>query len=234
MPADRDLRAGEARPAWGEGPGVITQDGSPVDVYLRLPYRGELEVLDAHLPPGCTVLELGCGAGRLTRRLLEAGHTVTAVDNCDDMLRHVPSEATKVHCDISELDLGRAFDVVLLASNLINVGDDSMRSAWLAACRRHLAPTGELLFQRFDPAWLRTVEPGSFPSIGDVEIVIERVHRRQPFVGMSIRYTIGAKHWKQHFTARVLDDESIEGALRAAGFGAMIWIDARWGAATTR
>ena len=217
--------------AWGEGPGVITQDGCAVEVYLKLPYRGELDLLRGHLPPGCSVLELGCGAGRVTRHLLDEGYAVTAVDNSAEMLRHVPDAAHKVRCDIERLELGRTFDVVLLASNLINTGDDSMRRAMLAACRRHLEPRGELLFQRFEPGWLRTVETGPFPSIGEVEIAIEHVTRRGSYVDMSIRYAMGEARWKQHFTARLLDDDDVAAALREAGFGAVSWIDARWGAA---
>src|SRR5688500_17428221 len=109
-----------SRPNTGEGPGVITQDGCAVEIYLKLPYRGELELLAAHIPPRGSILELGCGTGRLTRRFLAQGHAVTAVDNSADMLRHVPEAANKVCGDIEELELGRAYDVVLLASNLIN------------------------------------------------------------------------------------------------------------------
>lgn len=218
--------------ARGEGPGVITQDGCAVDVYLKLPYRGELDLLVAQLSPQCSVLELGCGTGRLTQHLLEKGHVVTAVDNSTEMLRHVPVEADRVCCDIARLELGRTFDVVLLASNLISTGDETLRRVQLAACRRHLASHGKLLFERFDPAWLRTVEPGPFPSIGEVEIEIERAARRGIYVDMSIRYAIGDAQWKQHFTARVLDDEDVRLALLEAGFGAVSWIDSRWGAAT--
>ena len=218
----------------GEGRGVITQDGCAVEVYLELPYRGELELLAGHLPPQCSVLELGCGTGRLTRHLLDRGCVVTAVDNSEEMLRHVPAAASRVCSDIERLDLGRTFDVVLLASNLINVADDSARSAQLAACRRHLAPRGTLLFQRFDPAWLRTVQPGPFPSIGEVGIDIDRVVLHGDTADMSVRYAIGDAEWKHHFTARVLDDGDILLALHQAGFAAPEWIDTRWGAANGR
>ena len=218
--------------ARGEGRGAITQDGCAVEVYLKLPYRGELELLAGHLPPHCSVLELGCGTGRLTRHLLDKGHPVTAVDNSADMLRHVPYAANKVCCDIERLELARTFDVVLLASNLINTADDSMRRAQLAACRRHLAPRGELLFQRFDPAWLRAVEPGPYPSVGEVDIAIERAVRHGSLVDMSVRYAMAEAEWKQHFTARLLDDDDILRALLETGFGAVAWIDTRWGAAT--
>ena len=223
----------DLEPARGEGRGVITQDGCAVEVYLKLPYRGELELLAGQLPPQCSVLELGCGTGRLTRHLLDKGYVVTAVDNSRDMLRHVPEAANRVCCDIERLDLDRTFDVVLLASNLVNVADDSTRRAQLVACCHHLSPRGALLFQRFDPVWLRAVQPGPFPSIGEVDITIERVVRHGDVAHMSIRYAMGEAEWKQHFTTRVLDDDDIRLALHEAGFGALTWIDTRWGAATT-
>ena len=213
-----------------EGGGAFTQDGCAVEVYRRFPYRNELDLLAAHLRTGATVLELGCGTGRLTRPLLERGHAVTAVDNSADMLRHVPDGAEKVCGDIERLALGRTFDVALLASHLINIGDAAARRAQLAAIRRHLAPGGVLLFQRFDPAWLRTVVPGPFPSVGEVEIHIERAQREEDRVHMSVRYAIGDATWRHHFTARVLDDDDVGRALREAGFGDVTWIDAKWGA----
>ena len=216
----------------GEGPGFITQDGCAVEVYLKLPYRGEVELLAGHLPLRCSVLELGCGTGRLTRPLLDRGHAVTAVDNSAEMLGHVPDAANRVCCDIERLELGPTFDVVLLASNLINTGDASMRRAQLEACRRHLAPRGELLFQRFDPAWLRAVKPGPFPSLGEVEITVERAEHLGHLIEMSIKYTIGDAQWKHHFAARPLDDDDVRQAMLEAGFETVGWIDTRWGAAT--
>jgi hypothetical protein len=36
-------------------------DGSPVEVYARLPELGEGEIVASVLPAGASVLELGCG-----------------------------------------------------------------------------------------------------------------------------------------------------------------------------
>ena len=215
----------------GEGPGPITRDGSAVELYLRLPYAGELERIASRFPPGCSVLELGCGTGRLTRRLLESGHAVTAVDNSAEMLRHVPQGAVRVRCDIERLQLGRAFEVVLYASNLVNIPDDDARAAQLAACREHLSPGGRLVFQRYDPRWLREVEAGPLGSIGDVRVAVERVRRDTSRVEMSLRYDSGEQQWRHHFAARVLDDDDVGSALRAAGFATLQWIDERWAAA---
>lgn len=213
----------------GEGPGAITQDGCAVDLYARFPYRDELRPLEPHLPHQCSVLELGCGTGRLTRPLLARGHAVTAVDNSAEMLEHVPAAATRICSDIERLSLPRTFDVALYASNLINAADDAMRREQLAACRRHASAEGVLIFQRFDPEWLREVGPGPFPAAGDITMAIERVVRRGDTVEMSIHYVLGERSWKHHFTARLLDDERIGAALHEAGFGAVTWIDPRWG-----
>lgn len=114
----------------------VAPDGSPVEVYLRLPARGEGELVARALAPPATVLELGCGTGRVTRQLLELGYAVTGVDESPDMLAHAPPEAETVRARIEELDLGRRFDAVLLLSNLLTV-EAPQRRAFLDACARH-------------------------------------------------------------------------------------------------
>ena len=46
----------------------VARDGSPVGLYKRLPELGEGERVASVLPAGAFVLELGCGAGRITRQ----------------------------------------------------------------------------------------------------------------------------------------------------------------------
>lgn len=94
-------------------------DGSPVEVYERLPELGEGEIVVSVLAAGASVLELGCGAGRITRQLVRLGYRVTAVDESPEMLANVLDAAT-VQAQIEGLELGRRFDAVLLASNLVN------------------------------------------------------------------------------------------------------------------
>ncbi len=214
-----------------EGPGPKTRDGCSVDLYLRLPYCGEAERLKPWLSPGASVLELGCGVGRITRRLLAAGHAVTAVDNSPDMLAHVPPEAEKVLCDIEHLQLRRTFDVVLLASCLINDPDDELRAAQLAKCRRHLRPGGSLLLERHEPDWLRSIAVGPLNAIGPVSMSVDEVAQRRDEVELCFRYEQGGDAWLQYFTARVLDDDDVRRILADAGFDAPTWIDRRWAAA---
>jgi len=114
---------------------------------------GEADLLHSALPSGCEVLELGCGAGRITHGLLALGHRVVAVDQSAEMLSHVRGAET-VLGDIETLDLGQTFPGVVLASNLVNAAEPQQREAFLSTCRRHLAPGGTVIVERLDPDWL--------------------------------------------------------------------------------
>jgi len=215
----------------GHGPGPITRDGCAVELYLRLLYRGEVELLGSDLAEAWSVLELGCGVGRITRRLLATGHDVTVVDNSSEMLELAPRDAAKVCADIETLSLPRCFDAVLLASNLVNVCDLAARSARLQACRRHLVEGGKLLFERFDPDWMRTVAPGLLGTSGSVQMFLDDIRRDGATVAMTLRYEAEGAEWLQSFTAQILDDADIDAALVAAGFSPARWITRRWGCA---
>ena len=214
------------------GSGPVTRDGSPVDLYRRLPYFGEVELISAEIPNGASVLEMGCGVGRMTKELLAKGYYVTAIDNSPEMLAHVPPAATTICSNIEDLALKESFDAVLLASNLINVADDGLRTAQLKACRRHVKAGGRLLFERYDPTWLSTVEVGRIGTIGDIELFADEVCRRGTKVQISFRYEGPPGRWLQRSTVSLLDDEAVAACLSNGGFSNVWWINRTWGAAT--
>jgi 2-polyprenyl-3-methyl-5-hydroxy-6-metoxy-1,4-benzoquinol methylase len=88
-----------------------------------------------------SVLDLGAGTGRIADALAELGHPVVAVDESPDMLACVQTAET-VCARIQNLVLGRQFEVVLLASYLINTPDEPTRTAFLATCARHVGEHG--------------------------------------------------------------------------------------------
>jgi SAM-dependent methyltransferase len=145
---DADRRAGYD----GSGPGEITPDGCAVELYKRLPVGDEPEIIAAAVPPPARLLELGCGAGRVTRALVAKGYDVTAVDESAAMVAHVDG-AAKVRSSIEDLVLPGTFDVVVLGSFLVHAGDPAVRAALLATCRRYVDYDGQVLIQREGSDW---------------------------------------------------------------------------------
>ncbi|MGW4521150.1 class I SAM-dependent methyltransferase [Amycolatopsis sp. NPDC004378] len=189
----------------------VTADGCSVEVYRLLPAAGEPEIVHDAVAPGASILELGCGAGRVTHPLLELGHPVVAVDDSPAMLAHVRAE--RVCARIGELDLGRTFDAVLLGSHLINTARVRDRQALLAAARRHLAPSGRLVVEWHPPEWFGSVASGQGGRLGEVDLELADVVRDGDLLSATVRYSAGGRRWDQEFTCRRLVlDEALAGA----------------------
>jgi SAM-dependent methyltransferase len=191
-------------------------EGSQTELYLELADVGESQLVHQAVANGASILELGCGTGRMTRGLLELGHPVTAVDNDPEMLSHVPKTAEIILSDIETLALETPFPVVLLASNLINNPDQSVRSRLLATCRSHVSEKGVVIFQRYQPD-LGGWEPGDWADRGPVAVRISRFERQGDHFSASTQYRRGDRSWTQHFSAVVLDDETLRIELAHTG-----------------
>jgi SAM-dependent methyltransferase len=204
---------------------TTARDGSPVELYARMPTFGEPELVHGVIPAGAEILELGCGAGRMTHRLLELGHPVTAVDNSAEMLARVRG-ATTVEAEIEDLDLGRRFGCVLLASQLINVGDDE-RAAFLSTCARHVSPDGVVLIQRYDPVWAADPTP-SVTEKGGVRIRVLEPRREGGTLRATVEYEVDGRTWRHGpFTSHILDEAELEAQLMEHGLRMDRWLDDR-------
>jgi SAM-dependent methyltransferase len=222
--ADPGPRAGK-----GAGPGVIAPDGCAVDLYALLPPMGEPEIVHAAIPPGAPVLELGAGAGRMTHPLLALGHPVVAVDESPEMLARIRGAET-VRATIQDLDLGRRFDAVLLASFLVNTDDDRLRRRFLEACRRHVRAGGCVLLQRHPPAWFEEAAEGERTS-GGITFRLRDLHRPGPgLLAATVEYQVEDRVWTQWFTTRRLDDGELAAALAEAGLAVDAYLtgDGSW------
>ena len=198
-------------------------DGSPVGLYATLAPLGEPELVHQAVPPGSEILELGCGAGRITHELVALGHRVTAVDNSPEMLAHVRGAET-VLADIETLELGRAFPVVLLASNFLNAPDDDELDAVLAACARHCAAGGQVLLERTPPEW----KPGrETTEAGGVRMTLREVTRDGNLVSAVMEYEAGGMHWTHAYRAKLISDDEVDAALARAGLRRERWLDER-------
>jgi SAM-dependent methyltransferase len=204
----------------------VAPDGSPAAVYLAIPpLLGFEPVLDA-IPSGARVLDLGCGVGRLANHLAGLGHEVTAVDESSAMLRHVDATVTAVLARLEGLRLGRRFEVVVLASNLVNTADRGTRGAFLRAAAEHVTTDGRVLVEHLGPEVAdRDVVERDVGGVGVRFAVLAR--RGREFDG-EVTYRIGAHRWVQRFVAEHLDDDALAAALRGAGLVPVERRSSRW------
>jgi SAM-dependent methyltransferase len=195
-----------------EPPQRRTPDGSPIEFYKLLPAMGEPELIHSAIPEGASVLDLGCGVGRITHALVELGHRVTAVDESPEMLAEVHGAET-VRSKIEDLELGRTFDCVLMMSNLVN---NDTRAALLRTCRRHVASNGVVILERMDPAprW-----GSSVGEYGPFHIEVELQPDGDSLRGIVVYSLPDGRRWTHRFDpgGRVLDDAAMREELAAAG-----------------
>lgn len=213
------------------GPGPVAPDGSPVELYRLLAPRGEQAVVHGAIPAGTRILELGCGAGRLTRALAELGHEIVAVDECPDMLRDIPDfhagiPIQKICATIQELRLGEEFGAVLLASNLIT-SHPALRRQFLDTCRWHVSATGCVLIEKPDPAMFAA--PLSRQR-GDRKFVVRDIVQQDKLVTATIETHVGGTAWTQHITVANLSHAELLRCLRESSleFDAYLTEDRTW------
>ena len=200
-----------------------------MELYSLLPPMGEPGIVHAAIPAGAAILELGAGAGRVTRPLLELGHPVVAVDESAEMLARVRGAET-VRARIQELHLGRRFEVVLLASFLVNTPDRELRRRFLAACREHVRDDGCVLVQRHEPRWFDEAAEGERTG-GGVTFRLRDLARPGPGrLSATVEYQVGDQVWTQSFTAERLDDGQLAAALGEAGLATDAYLtgDGSW------
>jgi len=128
-------------------------------LYRDKDYAGEVRILDDLFRkyarrPVQNVLDLGCGTGNHTLRLMAAGYRVVGVDRSAEMLAVARNKALeqapglRLHqSDIRDLHLDERFDAALMMFAVLGyqVEDEDVRSAFQSA-RRHLLPEGLLIF----------------------------------------------------------------------------------------
>ncbi len=108
--------------------------------------HGEVALVQTYAPR--LVLDAGCGTGRVAAELARRGVAAVGVDNDPDMIVAARTKAPDLRwivADLADLDLPDRFDVVVLAGNVVPYVPADRRATAVAACARHLAPTGVLV-----------------------------------------------------------------------------------------
>ncbi|OPA90490.1 hypothetical protein BFW88_14175 [Pseudomonas fluorescens] len=106
--------------------------------------------------PACSVLDLGCGTGRLAFALLDDGHRVHGVDISAPMLGYLATKAEALKVDARErlswtcgsvldLPVGETFDVLVAADDFVTHFDLDELGRFLVMAGDALRPGGRLL-----------------------------------------------------------------------------------------
>lgn len=108
--------------------------------------HGEADFVRAYAP--ASVLDAGCGTGRVAVELARHGVDVVGVDVDPSMLATARARARDLpwlEVDLVDLDLGRQFDIVVMAGNVPLFTRPGSQSALVAGAARHLRPGGLLI-----------------------------------------------------------------------------------------
>ena len=142
------------------------------------------------LASGGPLLELGCGTGRVSLAMAEAGVDVVGIDISPRMLSHARAKAFERGLsprvafqagDMRTLRLGRTFGLVVMPFRSLQlVTTSEEQRAVLATAAAHLAPGGTLALDVFNP------DPEMLADTGDERFVDSIV--AQPDGGSLIVY----------------------------------------------
>lgn len=111
--------------------------------------KGWLERFRALIPPGGSILDLGCGMGEpIARHLIEAGYALTGVDSSPSMIALCESRfpaQTWMVADMRGLALTQRFDGVIAWDSFFHLTHDDQRRMF-PVFRAHAAPKAALMF----------------------------------------------------------------------------------------
>ncbi len=108
--------------------------------------HGEADFVERFAP--ASVLDAGCGTGRVGRELARRGVDVVGVDIDPEMLATARRKAPGIDwrlADLATVRLTRTFDAVVMAGNVMIFLAPGTESAVVANMARHLRPGGLLI-----------------------------------------------------------------------------------------
>jgi SAM-dependent methyltransferase len=108
--------------------------------------HGEADLIASYAP--ASVLDAGCGTGRVAIELDRRGIEVVGVDLDDDMLAAARRKAAHIEwisADLAALALGRTFAAVAMPGNVLLFCRADQRADVVASCARHVEPGGRLI-----------------------------------------------------------------------------------------
>jgi SAM-dependent methyltransferase len=110
--------------------------------------HGEASFVTSLDPAPVSVLDAGCGTGRVAIELARRGCRVVGVDVDRSMLDRAQRDAPDIEWiqhDLTTLDIGRSFDVVVMAGNVPLFTPSGTHADLVSGCARHVGTGGALV-----------------------------------------------------------------------------------------
>lgn len=108
--------------------------------------HGEADFVERFQP--ASTLDAGCGTGRVARELARRGVDVVGVDLDPAMLETARRKAPEIdwrHADLATVNLGRAFDVIVMPGNVMIFLSPGTEADVIANMANHVNPAGVLI-----------------------------------------------------------------------------------------
>lgn len=194
MTADRDPVAPDASRGWDAAAHVIAGHRAQSTIGVEV-----LRAWAAQLPPGASILDLGCGAGApVSTTLVNLGFRVSGIDGSLRLVeayrQRFPDAA--VACEPVETSawFGRPFDAIV-AIGLLFLNTESVQRAVIAHAGRAIRPDGRLLVTApwQTATWIDPTTGLECRSLGRAEYV--RAFDRAGFVVEAMPTDDGENHY---------------------------------------
>lgn len=163
-------------PSWRRDMALVHHRG--YDFHAEDCAPGVIELLAPVRERGGLVLELGCGTGFLTRKLVEAGHRVIATDASPAMLDLARKHATGVEefrqLNLPDDPLPEADAVVSVGAVASYLPDEGSVDRALRAIARAVRPGGLFAFDIYDVEWGQARPLIDSGRVGDDWAILQR------------------------------------------------------------
>jgi SAM-dependent methyltransferase len=128
---------------------LYEQHAALYDLAFRWDIEDEVDWLVERLGPGCrSVLEPGCGSGRVLEPLARRGLEAVGIDRSPAMVELARARGLEaVAADMTDFDLGRTFDGALCPINTLGHLSPEELARHLERMGRHLRPGARYLVQ---------------------------------------------------------------------------------------
>jgi SAM-dependent methyltransferase len=185
--------------------------GAEADAMGDVPFYVELARQAA--ADGHTVLELGCGTGRVTIPIAKSGVEVVGLDNAAPMLDIARRKATAagvnvrwIEADMRSFEIDQLFGLVIIPyRSFMHLLTDEAQASCLRTVRAHLVLGGRLALNVFAPPFVS-------PETGSTSPIISKIHKL-----MSLRY-VSRVEMQTLLEAAGFEVEALYGGFRGEAF----------------